>query len=111
MIPDRKKLCSKNSPPLGYETLWEKCNKYWNKAKDVLSKEGVGEEEFKEQSSITIKKKYRPPLKGPKKVVCYNPQLFREQGWCKVEGSTRTDAKWGFCSPSCAYLTTYDPVC
>ena len=81
----------------------EKCAKLWIDAEKIVAKNNVGVSELSSQSAIKLKKKRA--LRN-KEVMCYNPKLFKERGWCTVQGSTGKHPKWGFCSPSCEYLTT-----
>ena len=101
--PELRTSCNKRDFPPGYENISEKCKKHWNDAEDFVENVNVGVNKLSEQSAILVEKKR--PLRS-KEVVCYNPKFFKEKGWCNVQGSTEKDPKWGFCSPSCEYLTT-----
>ena len=94
--------CNKKVHPPGYEIVSEKCGKLWKDAEEIVAKNEVGISELSAVSAIKLKKKRA--LRS-KEVMCYNPKLFKEQGWCNVQGSTTKHPKWGFCSPSCEYLT------
>ena len=100
---ERRIQCNKKDLPPGYETVSRKCTKLWDDAEDVIENVDVGVSELLDQSAIMVKKKR---ALGSKEVMCYNPKFFREKGWCNIQGSTENDPKWGFCSPSCEYLTT-----
>ena len=75
--------------PLGEE---EECKGYWKEAERVMywkSEEEVLQREFRAAHKIKI---------SDLDVTCYRPELFANQGWCKLVSD---DRKWGFCSSGC----------
>ena len=102
-------MCNKEGFPPGYQNVRDKCEKLWVDAKEIVDKNQVGEDELSAQSVIRLKKK---GLLINKQLMCYNPKLFKDQGWCKIDNSNARNPKWGFCSPSCEYhdiMTVNDP--
>ena len=69
----------------------EECNRYWREAERVMNmfQKWRLYREFKAAYQIKI---------SELGVTCYRPELFANQGWCKLASDER---KWGFCSSSC----------
>ena len=104
-VEERKFKCQ-TSPPPGYENTWTKCEQLWADAKTFLIGTDFSEMLLNDQSAIRLKKKKVVGLN--KELLCYNPSIVSNQGWCEIDGSTPGDSNWGFCSPSCSYVN--EPV-
>ena len=87
--------CKKGGFPTGYE--FEKCEKYWGKARKLISKQSEKvKKDFENAQKIKIDSKcenWTPE--------CLNVKLFTDQGYCEVNGGNLDD--WGICDTSCKH--------
>ena len=97
--------------PPGYDTKAKKCKDLWREAEKILQGKSIGQEELQRASAIKIEEEQNNAVQET--TLCYNPKLFVEKGWCRVDKFGVTDPVWGFCSPSCdvKYLLEVIKIC
>ena len=88
---------SSDELPINYE--FEKCKYYWEIAQKKIDERNDAQEmgEFEKINKIKIKsycENWEPE--------CLKLDLFKELGWCEVEGGNIDD--WGICDTSCEHV-------
>ena len=90
-----KQACLKDEYPPSTSPE-SKCKELLKKVENVVPK--PNKEDFENQASII------EITEGSHLHVCYRDQIWKEHGWCEVEGSTPKKRLWGICSSSCPYF-------